>query len=66
MEDGGKRILDGIYMFTVFDKVDTSGNEYEFGFTPKELPQTTYIDEDVGGGKKLSVDYDVIEQMKVS
>ena len=65
MSDRGSRSKQYTYIFEVFYKRDKQGNEYEFGFT-SQLPQTTYIDEDVGGGKKLSVDYDVVEQLKAS
>ena len=70
----GSKTQDFIFSYYIYEAKDASGNEYQFGFDKKYInvkddsasygmesgnAYMTYIKQDVGGGKKLFIDYDI-------
>ena len=54
----GSKTQDFIFSYYIYHAKDSSGKDYKFGFN-KKYPVNTYLKQDVGGGKKLFIDYGV-------
>ncbi|MBP0979436.1 MAG: hypothetical protein J6C55_02180, partial [Oscillospiraceae bacterium] len=54
----GSKTQDFIFSYYIYQAKDRNNNIYEFGFN-KKYPDKAYLKQDVGGGKKLFIDYGV-------
>ncbi|MBP0979882.1 MAG: hypothetical protein J6C55_04505 [Oscillospiraceae bacterium] len=55
----GSKTQDFIFNYYIYHAKDSrTGQDYQFGFN-KKYPVNTYLKQDVGGGKKLFIDYGV-------
>ncbi|MBP0979204.1 MAG: hypothetical protein J6C55_00960, partial [Oscillospiraceae bacterium] len=55
----GSKTQDFIFNYYIYQAKDSrTGQEYQFGFN-KKYPVNAYLKQDVGGGKKLFIDYGV-------
>ena len=55
----GSKTQDFIFNYYIYDAQDTRDNrDYQFGFD-KKYPGNAYLRQDVGGEKKLTIDYNI-------